>query len=142
MSLGRSRVKSSRRTAAEIEIINDLFARSLVRRKLRPEAIALGRLWQAGAESLKEPLAKSVGNTYREQLRALSAPNITMATWNEESNQIDHSSEVLFAIIRQGIVKKLPDIAEHSKVLTDLRVVDSLLLATTGPIGVPDAPPA
>ncbi len=140
VSLGPSRTKSSRRTAAEIEIIGDLFSRSLVRRKLRPEAIALGRIWQAGAESLKEPLAERVSNTYREQLRALSAPDITRAAWEEGSYQIDYSSEVLFAIIRQGIVKKLPEIAEDSKVATDLRVVDFLLFATTGPISVPNAP--
>jgi len=132
--------KSDERKIAENKIIDELFSRSLVRRKLRPEAVALGKIWEAGAESLKGSTARFIGKQYRDHLRSLHAPDVTTEEWDESARQIDYYGRALNAVVSCGIRDSLPSIAEHSKVKIDMNVIHAFIDDTTDGIVRPRMP--
>jgi hypothetical protein len=132
--------KSRERRMAEDNIIATLFAPSRWKRVFSPDAVALGGLWKAGAESLSSGAVMRVSVAYRNDFRALFAPDITRQKWRAIEAKLNHASNVLRGVITDAVVQQVPLIETATRFTLDDDVVQAFLDDTLSPIAVPTMP--
>ncbi len=132
--------KSRERRMAEDNIITTLFTPSRWKRAFSPDAMALGGLWKAGAESLSSSAAMKVSVAYRNDFRALFAPDITRQQWRAIEARLNYESNVLRGVITDAVVRQVPLIEMATRFTLDDDVVQAFLGDTLSPIAVPTMP--
>lgn len=136
--------KSDECQAAETKLAAELFTPiGWRRRKFRPEALALGGLWSASAESLSSSAAMGISTAYRNDFRALSAPDVTRSEWEKIKGRIDQASVALRDVVANAVMQSVPSIEEAAQITLDTEVVATFLADTAGSkIIVPPMPGA
>jgi len=118
------------RKRAEDTAIYTLFERPGGQQAFRPEAVALGGVWQTAAQSLSSSPAMAASVTCRNSLRSLSSPKLGLAERQRIADELSKTGHTMRAIVRDAIMQHLPTIAEYTGVQIEEPVIYSFLGTT------------
>lgn len=87
---------------------------SVARGEPRPEALALGGLWAAGAGVLRAKPALAVAKGYRGILSEMYGSDVTLEEWRNYRSHLFTAGDKLRELVSEGTIAALPAIAEET----------------------------